>query len=166
MVEPKILFERWFVQPLARLRELPNGDGGFIALATSCFLYERYAVAAIKRSGGKANKEGKIGQFMGDFEVDEGTARQFWDVIRDGILHQGMPKANENDDSSSPNWAFVSINKPVQMGKNNGSDILLVQPWLFTDKVLQLWNENQTLIDQNKIFRWANVVPIVMKQEE
>jgi len=60
MVDPNILFERWFVRPLTKLRELPDGDGGFVALATSCFLYERYAVAAIKKSGGKADKEGKI----------------------------------------------------------------------------------------------------------
>jgi len=166
MVDPKILFERWFVQSLTKLRELPNGDGGFVALATSCFLYERYAVAAIKKSGGKADKEGKIRQFMSDFEVDEVTARTFWAVIRNGILHQGMPKTNEHGESPLPNWAFLPINRPVQMGKSNGSDILVVEPWLFTEKVLQLWNENLPLIDQNKSFPWANVVPIVVKQKD
>jgi hypothetical protein len=166
MVDPQILFERWFVQPLVKLRELPNGDGGFVALATSCFLYERYAVAAIMKLGGKSNKEGKIGQFMIDFEVDKVTSTNFWDVIRNGVLHQGMPKINEKGQSSLPKWIILSCNKPVQMGKSNGSDILMVDPWLFTDKVLQLWNDSPSLIDQNKSFPWANVVPIVVKQKE
>jgi len=38
-------FERWYVKPLQILERIPNGDGAFVALATSCFLYERYVVA-------------------------------------------------------------------------------------------------------------------------
>ena len=166
MVNPNILFERWFVQPLTKLHELPNGDGGFVALATSCFLYERYAVATIEKSGGKANKEGKIRQFMSDFEVDEATARAFWDVIRDGILHEGMPITRKHGKGPLPDWAFLPINRPVRMDKSNGSDILVVEPWLFTEKVLQLWKENLPLIEQNKSFPWANVVRIVGRQED
>jgi hypothetical protein len=166
MVEPIILFERWFVQPLVKLRELPNGDGGFVALATSCFLYERYAVAVIMKLGGKANQEGKIEQFTTDFDVDKITATNFWAVIRDGILHQGMPKTNEQRKRSLPNWMIRSGYKPVWMGRYKGSDTLFVDPWLFTDKVLQLWNNNPSLIDQNKSFPWANVVPIAVNQKE
>ena len=56
MVDPQIAdFKRWLAQPLEVLKELPDGDGGFIALATSCFLYERYATATIKAAGGKAD---------------------------------------------------------------------------------------------------------------
>ena len=166
MIENNTYFNRWFVQPLTLLRELPFGDGGFVALATSCFLYERYAVAAIMKLGGKANKEGKIGQFMTDFEVDKITATNFWVVIRDGIMHQGMPKTKEQGKRSLPKWMFYNIDKPVKMGMYKGSDTLIVQPWLFTDKVLQLWKDNPYLIDLNESFPWATVVPIDPKEFE
>jgi len=51
--DPVKLFERWYVRPLRELEKLPEGDGGFVVLATCCFLYERYAKAYLRDSGGE-----------------------------------------------------------------------------------------------------------------
>lgn len=35
-------FVRWFVVPFAKLKEIPDGDGAFLALSMGLFLCERY----------------------------------------------------------------------------------------------------------------------------
>lgn len=166
MVDPKLSFQRWYVEPLRKLRELPNGDGGFVALSTSCFLYERYAVAAIKKRGKKADRDAKISQFTSDFKTDKTTAQAFWTIIRDGILHQAMPKTGKSAKAELPGWAFHgSLKRPVGMGKANGKDILLVEPWLFTDTVVKLWEDNLELLDKSESFPWAQVGPIIFTQD-
>lgn len=157
MKSPEVLFEKWYVTPLKVLQSIPDGDGGFVALATSCFLYERYATAVIKSSPHQT----KIRQFMIDFEVDEDTAKAFWNVIRDGLLHGGMPKQLEHGKRTFPYWAFRhDFAKPVELIEHGGKRILKIQPWLVMDKVLSLWQRNLDLLDQNESFPWANVFPL------
>ncbi len=161
MEKPEILFEKWYVTPLRTLRALPGGDGAFVALATSCFLYERYVIAVIKTLlHAKADKDARIRQFIKDFEVDEETARAFWDVIRDGLLHEGMPKQRQHGKKGLPRWAFRhEFPRPVELVRHGGKQILKVQPWLVMEKVISLWQDNLGLIDKNDSFPWANVIP-------
>jgi len=130
---------------------------GIIAIATSCFLYERYAVAAIKKSLKKAKTRGIINQLMLDFGTNEQTANMFWNVIRHGILHQAMPKRREYAKDLLPYWSLRSgFKQPFKLVKDiNGEDCLNVEPWLFTDRVLELWRNNLELIDQNEDFPWV-----------
>ena len=160
MEKPEVLFDRWYVQPLKKLQEIPNGDGGFIALATSCFLYERYAVAVIKESGAKADEGAIIRQFAADFGVDEKVAQVFWDVIRNGLLHGAMPKQQEYGQHTLPRWAFRSDFPAVELAEWNGERVLKVQPWRIMEKVISLWQQNLHLLDQSKSFPWANIVPL------
>ena len=160
METPEVLFDRWYVQPLRKLQEIPNGDGGFIALAVSCFLYERYAVSAIKASGGKAKDEEITKQFADDFDVDEETARIFWQVIRDGLLHGAMPKQREYGKPVQAKWAFREDFPPVELAEWNGEKVLMVQPWKIMEKVISLWQQNMHLLEQRKSFPWANIVPL------
>ncbi len=95
-------FILWYVEPLHALEAMPLGQGGFIALATACFLYERYVTAALISQGKKTVKVSKINQLSKDFNVDETTAEVFWKVIRDGMLHQGMPLQGKE----LPPWGF------------------------------------------------------------
>lgn len=39
------LFHCWFDLPIAKLHEIPFGDGGFIAMSVSCALFERLVLA-------------------------------------------------------------------------------------------------------------------------
>ena len=155
MEDPKDLFKRWYVQPLEKLKSISNGDGAFIALSTSCFLYERYAVAVIKQSGEKAEPEKKVKQLMTDFNIDKETAQSFWNVMRNGLLHQGMPTQKKN----LPRWRFnAEFIQPIALSKNKGLYELQVQPWLFMDRVVKLWQDNLHLLEQSNSFPWANIV--------
>jgi hypothetical protein len=163
MEKPEVLFEKWYVTPLRMLQALPCGDGGFVALATTCFLYERYVTAVIKSlpHKSKSDKDARITQFIIDFGVDEETARAFWDVIRDGLLHEGMPKQLEHGKKDLPQWAFRhDFSQPVELVKYDGKQVLKVQPWLVMEKVILLWQQNLGLVDKNDSFPWANVVPL------
>ncbi len=162
METPEVLFDRWYVQPLRSLQKMPNGDGGFIALAVSCFLYERYAISVIKTEapGEKANDGAIRKKFAADFGVDEKTAEIFWDVIRNGLLHGAMPKQQEHKEPTPAGWVFRDDFPPVELAEWNGEQVLKVQPWKIMEKVVSLWQQNMHLLDQNKSFPWANIVPL------
>lgn len=160
MERPEVLFHKWYVEPLRVLEGLSGGHGGFIALATSCFLYERYAVAVIKNSPGKgkASKDAKISQLAWDFDVDEQTAKFFWEVIRDGLLHQAMPKQLDRGKEALLRWEFQhDFPKPIELVCEQKQRVLRVQPWLFMHRVIELWLENMDLLEQSDSFPWANV---------
>lgn len=153
------LFNRWFISPLQKLESMPNGDGGFIALATSCFLYERYAKACIKRHGKKADRSSLIRQFANDFETNEDTAKAFWDVIRDGILHQGMPKQSDQEKKDLPGYIFhYSFAVPVELAIWGEKHTLQIQPWRFTWKVIELCQDNIDLLVENKSFPFPKIL--------
>jgi hypothetical protein len=165
--DPQVRFDNWYVQPLRVLSEIPNGDGGFIALATSCFLYERYATAVLMETHGRAKTDDKIQQLAIDFQIDLVTATAFWQMIRDGLLHQGMPIVDEQRSGNLLSWVFHNdFKKPIQQGKLNGVDALLIQPWLFTQRVIQLWQENSTLVDKARCFPWADVTDFTSEYDD
>jgi hypothetical protein len=149
------LFERWYEAPLKKLEEvLPNGDGGFVVLAVSCFLYERYATAVIVERKGKATTEVLIENLAKDFNIENETARVFWDVIRNGFLHGAMPKVMEKGTPIIKGWqASIDFQTPISFKDG----MLKIQPWKFRDHVLQLWKENPNLISTSKSFPWAKI---------
>lgn len=77
--DPKELFRRWYKVPLKILEGIPRGDGGWIALATSCFLFERYVSVKHKIENGKSKikKEDIYEQLVTDFNTDHNTAKKF-----------------------------------------------------------------------------------------
>jgi hypothetical protein len=148
-------FRRWFCTPLRELEKLPDGDGAFVALAVSCFLYERYATAILKESGTTADDAAKRKQLASDFGVDLRTAEAFWDVIRNGFLHQGMGKQVDRG-VVLPSWS-VSESYPVLVLDAGTPGHLRVQPWRFRDRVLELWKSRHDLIEANSSFPWATI---------
>ena len=159
MATSQELFDRWFVSPLEQLESIPNGDGGFIALATCCFLYERYAAAIIKKSGRKANTPSKIRQFADDFGTNEETAKVFWTVVRDGILHQALPKQSEYGRKNLPGYILHhSFTMPVELVDWGGEPALKIQPWRFKFRVIELWQDNIELLDESESFPFPRIM--------
>jgi len=152
-------FNHWFVVPVQWLQNVPNNDGSFIALATALFLYERYIVAVLETKDVKVNPKNRITQISSDFGVDEKTAKIFWDVMRHGILHQGMPKQLEQGRKTFPDWIFHhnEVECPIEIIEINRMKMLSVQPWMVVNKVMTLWRNNLHLLDQNQSFPWAQV---------
>jgi hypothetical protein len=158
--EAKEYFERWYVKPLKVLASIPNGDGGFIVLATCCYLYERYADAVINEAKKKPNDRERITQLTTDFGIDQETAKIFWEVVRNGILHKGMPKQKDRSQKTLPQWRFRhEFPQPIKLIKMNNQPFeLQVQPWLFMNKVINLCEKNLDFLDRNDSFPWAKII--------
>lgn len=85
-------FDGWFVKPIEKLKEMPEGDGGFLALSAALFLCERYYRALTNTLDGSRDDEKfkiaaakDLGLSLEDFNC-------FWIVYRNGVQHQGTPK--------------------------------------------------------------------------
>jgi hypothetical protein len=162
-MDDRKLFERWFVKPLRILASIPSGDGAFIALATSCFLYERYVKAiAFEETGRRFDKklspELRNTQLAQDFDIEEDAAAAFWIVMRDGLLHCGMPKLTKGT-KSMPKWRFAhDYPQAITLSQHpNGDWWLEVQPWRFMETVIELCQDNIDLIAGARGFPWASV---------
>jgi hypothetical protein len=162
---PKDCFDRWYKAPLLHLRSLPNGDGAFVALAVSCFLYERYAVAYLKSTNTKASDDAKRSQFAIDFAIDEDTAKAYWSVIRNGFLHQGMGLQQDNKGTAFPSWSVSEQLPRVQLDKGPPSHLKL-QPWLICERVVELWDNRPDLVDANESFPWATIWQTVAQTQK
>lgn len=160
------LFEIWFLRPLRELEAISEGAGAFIALATSCFLYERYIRAKLATEKGlrfdnsfdKRNHQYRDLQIANDFNTDEATAAAFWNVMRNGLLHYGMPKRSRGT-KTMPKWRFDhSYPQPIALSQHtNGEWWLEVQPWKFMNVVIEICQNNIDLIGASKGFPWATI---------
>jgi hypothetical protein len=154
-------FEKWFVAPLHYLQAIPNNDGSFVALAIALFLYERYSNAVLEKQGVKGKKEKKRKQMKliaKDFHIDTKLAETFWNIMRNGILHQGMPMQN-GQEGKLPDWVFSheSNIKPIQLLEIENRPVLCVQPWIVVEKVISTWRANIELLEENLSYPWAIV---------
>jgi hypothetical protein len=152
-------FDLWYASPLRFIKEeLTDGRAGFVVLGTACFLYERYAVASLKVQDKEGGLKGVVRQLASDFDVGEETADVFWDVIRDGMLHQGMPKRRDRGKGVLPRRGFNHDYPIMALGHDDdGKPFLFVQPFKFMDRVLELWENNFDLLQSSADFPWANI---------
>lgn len=150
--DPVALFHLWYYAPLMKL----DRDAGFIALGTSCWLYERYVCALRKAECPTADADMfMIQQLAADFDIDPGVAETFWNVIRNGLLHQGMPKRLEHGKPLTQ-WELSGA-FTVAIAFNASAQRLEVEPLLFRDKVLTLYVLRPDLIAANRSFLWGRI---------
>jgi hypothetical protein len=152
--DPKELFRRWYKVPLKILGDyniVPRGDGGWIALATSCFLFERYISVKHKLDNGKSkiNKDDIVAQLVADFGTDKNTAKKFWDCVRMGLLHMGMPKQ-----MGGPTWEIYDAMPPFKLNKEK--NIIYINVWKFTDKVIELLESNPKYLTDGD-YPWGQI---------
>jgi hypothetical protein len=144
--ERQEMFRRWFEAPIALLKKLPRGDGGFVALATALMLYERYARAALgKVSRKEASTAALAKQLAADLTaaglgIDLATAKEFWSIYRHGILHRAFPKRQPG---RLPEWHMThGVPQPIVRHTENGVTFFVVDPWKFADFVLKIWRDH------------------------
>ena len=85
-------FEGWFIKPIEKLKELPEGDGGFLALSAALFLCERYYRALTDTLYGRKDDETFKVEMAKDFGLSPDEFKCFWMVYRNGMQHQGTPR--------------------------------------------------------------------------
>ncbi|MGO9138132.1 MAG: hypothetical protein ACLQBC_10760 [Syntrophales bacterium] len=152
--DPKVLFKRWYKIPLLELEKIPERDGGFVVLAVSCFLYERYIKALLKSKGLKENYKSRMFQIATDFKTDVATAETFWNVIRNGLLHRGTPKQIDKG-KPLPIWESYDSNDPFKLSAD--LKVLYINVWKFRDTILELYDKRPDLIGYDNDYPWGNI---------
>lgn len=149
---PSERFEGWFVQPIEKLAELPEGDGAFAALMIALPLYERYIVAKLKLAGQPAGDKEKQAEMSADLGLDDNKRKKFWAIFRVGFTHQGMGQHGQT------RWIVSHTYDEVpQFHTINGCDCVCLDPWKFARRVLQKYSDDPRLIVASESFPLADV---------
>lgn len=138
-------FENCFSEPLALLREMPEGKGAVVALATSLFLYERYW-SILPRDERESTRPRQLAK---DFHSTEDDAKVFWDMFRNGLLHLGVPMQRKRGQPLNPYSMQPDAEHPFLVDRSDPDEKLIVNPWLFCDRVLELWTNRMEAFDTN-----------------
>ena len=148
-------FHLWFVEPIKKLKELPDGAGGFVAFMVGLALYERLIVAKLKLENRQIDDDAVQQVMADDLGLTDPQRRIFWDMLRNGLLHQAMPKVGKTGcmfhHTFSGNPEFKSL---------NDTPVICIDPWKFTDRVLQEFLSSPSLIIASESYPLASIAPI------
>jgi len=89
------LFNRWYIEPINKLKELPNGDGGFAAFMITIPLYERYITSKLKLENKPTEDTDIRTEMANDLHLTDGQRSVFWAIFRIGFTHGAMPQSGK-----------------------------------------------------------------------
>jgi hypothetical protein len=146
-------FEKWFVDPIEKLKELPNGNGGWVAFMVALVLYERLIVARLMLRDGKAPKKDVRREMAIDLGLTRDKLDKFWKMFRDGIFHEGMPNTQEGK------YLFHhALSEYPEFKMIEGVERICFDPWKFANRVLTEFLSNPALITASKSFPFADII--------
>ena len=167
---PLTKFIRWFVIPFNMVKNIPNGDGAFVALSIGLSLCERYfrvksqTAAALTEAQRKEWNRQNNAEYDQQFQfkaaeslgVTRGDFESFWLVYRNGLQHQGMPrlvKLLHQDGSTSVEygWEFESTDNPAprKVKRKAKRFVIYIDPWAFTQWIIDLLLEDPHTLEQS-----------------
>lgn len=131
-------FVRWYVTPVTKLREIPRGDGAFIALSVAFSLFERYY--RIKTTTQDRDRDTCSFKNAGaeDLGVNKEFFTVFWSTYRNGLLHQGSPKIYQSPNGTRKHKWLISGDfeeYPTYYDKR-GVRVICIDPWKFYDFIV------------------------------
>jgi len=137
-------FNGWFVEPIEKLKEMPEGDGGFLALSAALFLCERYYRALTNTLGGKKDNETFKMEAAKDLGVNLDDFKLFWIVYRHGIQHQGTPKKYVDKSKMKYSWQISDeFNATPEIFKINAyKREIRLNVWKFADLIINKFKTN------------------------
>lgn len=145
-------FERWFAQSISKLKELPTGDGAFAALMIAIPLYERYIIGKLKLSGSETKEADVKAAVSADLKLDSKQRSIFWDMFRNGFMHQAMPTDGKTKWMVSSEFGEIPEFKEVE-----GVNCILLDPWKFADRVIKKYKDNPDVITASDSFPLASI---------
>ena len=152
-IPPEELFRRWFVAPIEVLqRELPKGDGAFVALMAILPLYERAIIAELKLARQDISQETIGTRVESDLGINEDTRRRFWAIYRNGFMHQGMGL-----DGKSKWRISASYKLAPEIKTENGGDFVCLNPWDFARHTIEKFVNRPELITASDSFPFASI---------
>jgi hypothetical protein len=137
-------FDGWFVNPIEKLKELPEGDGGFLALSAALFLCERYYRALTETLYGKRDDETFKIEAAKDLGLSLDDFKLFWVVYRHGIQHQGTPKKYVDKNKMKYIWQIADeFNAIPEIYKINAyKREIRLNVWKFADLIINKFKTN------------------------
>ena len=137
-------FDGWFVNPIEKLKELPEGDGGFLALSAALFLCERYYRALTETLYGKRDDETFKIEAAKDLGLSLDDFKLFWVVYRHGIQHQGTPKKYVDKNKMKYIWQIADeFNAIPEIYKINAyKREIRLNVWKFADLIIKKFKTN------------------------
>ncbi len=134
MKEHQDNFLKWFKEPLTAL--YGNEHAGFVILMISIPLLERYLREKSGVHEGELNSQ-FYGAFLGVFPTAQNheVAKKFWQVYRNGLLHQVTLSRQDRKGRIMPN-AGVHESAP-ELEYRNADDEFTVSPRKFSETVLK-----------------------------
>lgn len=148
-------FRLWFVEPIEKLKELPDGAGGFIAFMVGLALYERLIIAKLKLDNHPTDDAAVQKAMTDDLRLTDLQRRIFWDMLRNGLLHQAMPKIGKT------NCIFHHIFSGYPEFRTlDSSPVICIDPWKFTDRVIKEFLSDTSLISASDSYPLAHIAPI------
>ena len=147
------LFRRWYQAPIDKLRELPNGDGGFAALIIALPLYERLIKARLKLEGRAANDNATQAEINEDLSLTDDQRSKFWAIFRIGFMHQAMGQAGRTQWLVSHEFTDRPVFRHI-----GGRETICLDPWKFADRVVQEFLQRPELITVSESFPLAAIL--------
>lgn len=129
-------FRAWYVNTLELL--YPVRDAGIAVLMVSTPLLERYLRQKNGRTPEQPLDDGCMGTLRRVFPVlpDNATAWRFWQVYRNGLLHQATLSLRTRAGAALPSSELThDITRPIEL-RPDGSFVL--QPVLFSKRVTDI----------------------------
>jgi hypothetical protein len=147
--DPKILFDRWFEQPISQLQKLDNEDGGTAGMMVVLPLFERYiTILKMNDTSGRAWY-----QIMADELklTDAYEAEKFWTTFRHGFCHTAMPlkRGRTIKDLPKVRLAAEYSHRPQFSTLPSGEELLLLAPWKFIHYVMAIYRHDLSLLTRN-----------------
>lgn len=131
-ISKKYQIEKWFYAPI----EEQGQHRGFTILLLIIPIYERYLRYICNNYDGNFSKGSPtVNEIMGDFGVNEELAFQFWQIMRNGLLHRGTPKQAKG----LRTYGVTNEGPPIKEA-NDGR--LIINPYAIRPLLLNLFRDN------------------------
>lgn len=141
-------FEGWFLKPIEKLKECPEGDGAFLALSAALFLCERYYRTVTNTHEGSNDNLSFRNAAAQDLGIAAGEFEIFWKVFRHGLQHQGMPKRYTDGAGVEYRWNIGEAYQPVPIFVtiNPNLKVITINPWTFAALIASKYQANQRIL--------------------
>ena len=173
--DSQLLYERWVLAVIPKLRELPDGDGAFAALSIAFGLYERFIDSKLSKEKVKATPENfneEAAKDMGLQDDGADVVSRFWNGFRLGMQHAFQPKAYIEKEGRGNRWGWEIAEGsgyefyPRIIRKESDLFIVKIDPWKFLSHVLKRWEENSELMNQLSEFQCGCVEQNLQTHEQ
>ena len=153
-------FDGWFVKPIEKLKELPEGDGGFLALSAALFLCERYYRTLTNTHEGQRDDKAFKVEAAKDLGLELEDFNCFWQVYRNGIQHQGMPRRFVDDKNNvTYGWnmdrRFSAV--PTIYAIDAQKREIRLNPWKFAELMISKFRGHPSILENATLHAFGEV---------